>query len=120
VTTRDDVVKAIELKVAKYRVLLERLNLPFVVVVSGGEGASLTSEQLFEILAGRNTVSMSIPASAPQALTSGSIRMRLSEAVPAFDPVLSAVAWFDAKDGADASVGPWWHNPKADHPVEVS
>jgi hypothetical protein len=100
-------VEAIERKVARYRRLATKHDLPFVVVLCADEGTGLTREHVDHVLAGKNLITMTIPLYGIGQFDSGPIEIRQSEAPPVFDPALSAVAWLDVKDWAHAQLSLW-------------
>jgi hypothetical protein len=106
-TDRKDVVEAIERKVKKYRRLADRHDMPFIVVLSADDGTGLTADHVDSILEGNNTVTMNIPIDAVGPIDSGPIELRMTDAPPRFDPALSAVAWLDVNNGADAQLVAW-------------
>jgi hypothetical protein len=113
---RKDVVEAIERKVARYRRLATKYDLPFVVVLCADEGTGLTREHVDHVLAGKNLITMTIPLYGVGQFDSGPIEIRQSEAPPVFDPALSAVAWLEVKDGGNAHIS-LWPMPAAARPV---
>lgn len=116
---RKDVVEAIERKVKRYRHLANRLDLPFVVVLSADEGSGMDAAHVDSILAGKNTMTFTIPAYGVGAFDSGPVEIRQTEAAPKLDASLSAVAWLELRDGARAEITRLWPNPGAQRPVQL-
>jgi hypothetical protein len=115
---RKDVVEAIERKVRKYRRLADRHDMPFIVVLSADEGTGLSADYVDSILKGNNTVTMNIPIDAVGPIDSGLIELRMTDAPPKLDPALSAIAWLDVNNGADARLVAW-DLATADRPVQT-
>jgi hypothetical protein len=115
---RKDVVEAIERKVRRYRATAVEQDIPFVVVLSSDVDTAMDVRHVENILEGKNSVSMQLPAFAVGGIDSGPVEMRMSEAPPQFDPALSGVGWLEINDGAHARVDLIWTNPKARWPVE--
>jgi hypothetical protein len=115
---RKDVVEAIERKVRRYRRVAEELDLPLLVVLSADPDTVLDASHVGSILAGQNSVAMTLPVFGVGAINSGPIELRRMDTPPVFDPALSAVAWLEINDGVHATLAPLWPNPRTTRPVE--
>ncbi|WP_375504515.1 hypothetical protein [uncultured Jatrophihabitans sp.] len=115
---REDVVHAIEAKVKKYRRIAERYDLPLLIVLSADDGTALNVRQVEDILAGQNSITMTIPQWGLGVIDSGPIKMRQSDAPPKFNAALSGIGWLDIRDGVHAQIEMIWQNPAAARPVE--
>lgn len=112
------VLEAIDKKVRRYGRLVEQLELPFVVVLSADGETGLDRTLVDSVLAGKNSVSISIPVFGVGAIEAGPVTLLPDETPPSFDPALSGVAWLDVNDGVDAVLSGFWPSPAARWPVE--
>lgn len=110
---RQIVVEAIQRKVSKYRRTVEEMNLPFLVVLSADPRTGLNPDLVTSILAGNNTTSTVLPANSVGPISMGPIQLLQTHTPPGFDRALSAVAWLEINDGADAELTCYWANEQA-------
>ena len=88
-------------------------------MLSADEATGLNAGLLEDILAGKNSTVMNIPINGVGAFEFGPIELRPTDSPPTFDPALSAVAWLEINDGADANLGVIWPHPAAARPVTL-
>jgi hypothetical protein len=112
------VLAAIDNKVKRYRRLVAQLGLPFVVVLSADRESGLDRGLVDSVLAGKNSVSISIPVFGVGAVEAGTVTLLPDETPPSSDPALSGIAWLDVKDGVHAVLSGFWPLPTATWPVE--